>query len=772
MARAISTALNGQLLLSASDSPLTITSTGSVTVTTSDAISGGSGTAWQILNSGSIAATASSAAGIYFAGSGWSVQNSGKIQGASAGVYASGGGTVTNNVGGLISGASNYGVYISGGPGVVSNAGTITGGWLAVNFAFNSASNRLVAAPGAVFNGLVRGGAGTLELAAPVAGGPSTGSIGGLSTTTSGTFQNFQTLTVDTGAAWTLTGANTITNIIDNGSLVVTGSLPAANIQIGGGAALEVASAPATPSPIVFAAGALKSTLKIDNYATFGTNVGGSSYSGPLLENFGAGDTIDIANLPAVGATLSYNSATGLLQITNGAKVASLSFQNSSLSGAFALSSGGGTGVYLTTGSMTEALVADTGSSSTDGVTNNAALTGTAAANAAVTLSEGVTTLGAATANASGVWTFTPTTLSQGVHTILASTASGSASLTFTYDTVAPAVTEAFVNGALTGTGDPNAQVTLSEGGVAFAAATANASGAWTYTPTSLSVGTHTVVATETDSAGNSGSASLPFNISTPAGPNYSHIVVVVEENKNYDEIIGNTSQAPYLNSLASTGALLTNFTATLHPSQPNYFDLYAGSTFGITDDGSYQEPGPTLYNTLTSAGLTFKGYVDQPGGSDFNHDPWVSFPEGRSVQTDFSSFPALFPQGGYSSLPTVSFVIPGVDNDMHNGTVQQGDSWLQANLSSYAQWAKSNNSLLVVVWDESDDGSTAVTADPNNIVPAILYGANIIPGQYNAAYGFENLLSTITHSYGLTAPNNAASASPITGMFANTHPG
>jgi hypothetical protein len=772
MARTISTALNGQLLLSASDSPLTITGAGSVAVTTSDAISSGSDTAWQVLNSGSISATASSAAGIYFAGSGWSVQNSGEIQGGSAGVYASGGGAVTNNVGGLISGGSNYGVYISGGPDVVSNAGTITGGWLAVNFAFNSASNRLVAAPGAVFNGLVRGGAGTLELAAPVAGGPSAGSIGGLSTTTSGTFQNFQTLTVDAGAAWTLTGANTITNIIDNGSLVVTGALPAANIQIGQAATLEVASAPATPSPIVFASGALKSTLKIDNYATFGANVGGSSYSGPLLENFGAGDTIDIANLSAAGATLSYSSATGLLQITNGTKVASLSFQNASLSGAFALSSDGGTGVYLTTGSLTEALVADTGSSSTDGVTNNAALTGTAAAGSTVTLSEGATTLGAATANASGVWTFTPTTLSQGAHTILASTASGSASLTFTYDTVAPAVTEAFVNGALTGTGDPNAQVTLSDGGVALGATTANASGAWTYTPTSLSVGPHTVVATETDSAGNSESAPLAFDITTPAVPAYSHIVVVVEENKNYDEIIGNTSQAPYLNNLASNGALLTDFTATLHPSQPNYFDLYAGSTFGITDDGSYQEPGPTLYNTLTSAGLSFKGYVDEAGGSDFNHDPWVSFPEGRSVQTDFSSFPALFPQGDYSSLPTISFVIPGVDNDMHNGTVQQGDSWLQTNLSSYAQWAKANNSLLVVVWDESDDESATVTADPNNIVPAILYGANIIPGQYNAPYGFENLLSTITHSYGLTAPNNAASASPITGMFANTHPG
>ena len=70
--------------------------------------------------------------------------------------------------------------------------------------------------------------------------------------------------------------------------------------------------------------------------------------------------------------------------------------------------------------------------------------------------------------------------------------------------------------------------------------------------------------------------------------PAYSHIVVVVEENHNYDEIIGNTAQAPYINGLAAGGALLSNYDAVAHPSQPNYFALYAGSTFGTTDDNSH----------------------------------------------------------------------------------------------------------------------------------------------------------------------------------------
>jgi hypothetical protein len=243
--------------------------------------------------------------------------------------------------------------------------------------------------------------------------------------------------------------------------------------------------------------------------------------------------------------------------------------------------------------------------------------------------------------------------------------------------------------------------------------------------------------------------------------PAYDHIVVVIEENHNYSEIAGNPD-APFINSLMAGGANMTNFTAEVHPSQPNYFALYAGSTFGTTDDNVHSVPDPTLYTVLHDAGLTFTGYVDQGGGgSDFNHDPWVSFPEGRTVQQSFTSFPSLFPNGDYSSLPNVSFVIPSVTNDMHNGTIAEGDSWLQTNLAAYAQWALTNNSLLVVVWDENDDESGA-PVDPSNQIPAILYGANVVPGNYDTPYNHYNLLSTITGAFGLTGPNNAATAAQI----------
>ncbi|WP_308217784.1 alkaline phosphatase family protein [Streptantibioticus silvisoli] len=189
-----------------------------------------------------------------------------------------------------------------------------------------------------------------------------------------------------------------------------------------------------------------------------------------------------------------------------------------------------------------------------------------------------------------------------------------------------------------------------------------------------------------------------------------SHVVVVMEENHSYSDIIGNSS-APYLNSLAAQGASMTASFGVTHPSEPNYMALFGGDTFGLTADTCPVSEGATanLGSELLAAGDTFKGYseglpstgstVCTSGSYARKHSPWINFsnvPKADSVP--FSSFPT-----DYSTLPTVSFVIPDLDDDMHDGTVAQGDTWLNDNLSSYATWAKSHNSLLIVTWDEDD---------------------------------------------------------------------
>src|SRR5437762_985696 len=73
--------------------------------------------------------------------------------------------------------------------------------------------------------------------------------------------------------------------------------------------------------------------------------------------------------------------------------------------------------------------------------------------------------------------------------------------------------------------------------------------------------------------------------------PHPEHIVVVIEENKDFDDVIDppNTppaqSRARYLNGLLPHAALLTKSYGLHHPSQPNYLELFSGSKQGVCND-------------------------------------------------------------------------------------------------------------------------------------------------------------------------------------------
>jgi phosphatidylinositol-3-phosphatase len=106
-----------------------------------------------------------------------------------------------------------------------------------------------------------------------------------------------------------------------------------------------------------------------------------------------------------------------------------------------------------------------------------------------------------------------------------------------------------------------------------------------------------------------------------------------------------------------------------------------------------------------------------------------------------------------------VSFVIPGLYNDMHDGSVRDGDAWLKAHLGAYADWAKTHNSLLIVTFDEDDNGA-------KNHIPTIIYGARVRPGRYAERISHYNVLSTLFAMYGLPTFAKAATASPIRAIW------
>ena len=96
------------------------------------------------------------------------------------------------------------------------------------------------------------------------------------------------------------------------------------------------------------------------------------------------------------------------------------------------------------------------------------------------------------------------------------------------------------------------------------------------------------------------------------------HVIVVIEENKSFDGIIGN-KDALFINQLANQGALMTAFYALMHPSLPNYIVLFSGSTQGVKDDGcNYELKGANLEESLQKAGFKFETYAQSMPDAGF----------------------------------------------------------------------------------------------------------------------------------------------------------
>jgi phosphatidylinositol-3-phosphatase len=280
---------------------------------------------------------------------------------------------------------------------------------------------------------------------------------------------------------------------------------------------------------------------------------------------------------------------------------------------------------------------------------------------------------------------------------------------------------------------------------------------------------THQAGATAGSSAPPAASAarSGPARARSAQVPSYSHIVVVMEENHSYSQIIG-SSQAPYINSLAGEGALFTNSHAITHPSEPNYMAITSGSTYGLSSDACpFSTSKANIGSELIAANLSYAGYSESMPSQGYEgctngeyarkHNPTANYTDlPSSVNRTFAQFPS---GSGYASLPTVSFVDPNLLDDMHDGTIAAGDSWLKKNMGSYVTWATSHNSLLIVTWDEND-------GSPGNKIATIFVGAHVKVGKYGEGVTHYRVLRTLEQGCGLKALGRSASTTPITDVF------
>ena len=250
--------------------------------------------------------------------------------------------------------------------------------------------------------------------------------------------------------------------------------------------------------------------------------------------------------------------------------------------------------------------------------------------------------------------------------------------------------------------------------------------------------------------------------------PRPDHVLIVIEENRGYANTIGSAS-APYINALAQQGASFTASYAIAHPSQPNYLALFSGSTQGVSDDSCpHHFNAPNLGTALLAAGFTFAGYSEGLPGVGYTgcdagsyarkHVPWINFVNlPARTHLPFSQFPSDF-----SQLPTVAFVIPTEDNDMHSGSTGQGDAWLQRHIDSYVQWAQTNNSLLIVTWDEGG---------PDNRIPTIFVGPMVQPGMYCGKINHYHVLRTLEDMFALPYAGLSAHVPPIANVWRSGNP-
>ncbi|HEY5258984.1 MAG TPA: alkaline phosphatase family protein [Candidatus Baltobacteraceae bacterium] len=317
------------------------------------------------------------------------------------------------------------------------------------------------------------------------------------------------------------------------------------------------------------------------------------------------------------------------------------------------------------------------------------------------------------------------------------------------------------------------------------------------------------------------------------AVPRYTHIFIIVEENKNDAQIIGSLN-APVITGLAHAYGEATDFFAETHPSEPNYVALVGGYTYGLRDDDAFYckpddlRPGcagsrksgfvdhtisaPNLSTQLHDAGLTWKNYnesIPKAGSLAVStplyaskHSGFINF---ANVQRDphraqhlvgFQPFYADLRDG---EVPNFSLIIPNICDDMHGSNirtlpadcryepvaplVRRGDRHVMAIVEAIMAsrvWLEKSNDAIVITWDEDDGGSRAgcCGSDPADFSNrggghvATIVITNHGPRRVRDAtpYNHYSLLRTIDDAFGIYHYLERANAPGVVPMLPLFH--
>lgn len=280
--------------------------------------------------------------------------------------------------------------------------------------------------------------------------------------------------------------------------------------------------------------------------------------------------------------------------------------------------------------------------------------------------------------------------------------------------------------------------------------------------------------------------APSPLTPPTATVPAYEHVFVVMMENQDYDDIIGNTAQAPYLNSLLAHGTSFASMYAEVHPSDPNYLALAAGSTFHVMGDPletnlAYTIDAPNIGDLVEGAGKTWAAYYQSADGACDNtvHDPYYNddlpflyFKDIRDDPARCDSHLLPLPQMAVdlrSTATTPDFVWWSADDcrDMEGCGVTAGDRFLKNTVGEILRskaWT-TQRSLLLITFDEDHYDRER----PAQLIPTIALGSAGVKQGYvsDVRYDHYDMLRTIEGALGLgTMTANDLWAEPMSDIF------
>jgi phosphatidylinositol-3-phosphatase len=202
------------------------------------------------------------------------------------------------------------------------------------------------------------------------------------------------------------------------------------------------------------------------------------------------------------------------------------------------------------------------------------------------------------------------------------------------------------------------------------------------------------------------------------------HVLIVVEENTSYSDIIGNEKDMPYLNQLAKEYSYSVNYYGNTHPSMGNYFMLTAGGIIRNDDNYSKTVVEDNVVRKLIAAGKTWKEYSEgipsvgytgtDTGDYTEHHNPLSYFSDirGNSEQeknlVPFSQFSMDLEN---NSLPDYSFIVPNEAHDAHScltgvNCLAAADEWLKTNIGPLLEnpnFSASGGGVLIVTFDEGN---------------------------------------------------------------------